>query len=223
MPWEKVRRAASSNAGTSGALITLRQKQIAYNASFIRGENLTRTTRVTIHTDQHARRLGFEFHTNADDPDSLAVVPDGGSGNRASDARITQAQALLRQPWLQALLHNRVSKRFTPYRERGLWVIDLGPSFEVEITSPLDVPAEVSGVYRYLDRDEITYIGRGKIRQRMSDTARDHWVYDRVQFSPLNDADAEQRWEQLLLAEYEAKHGRLPRENRVRGYIPTAD
>ena len=26
-------------------------------------------------------------------------------------------------------------------------------------------------------------------------------------------------WEQVLLEEYEAKYGRLPRENRVRGFV----
>lgn len=225
MPWEKVRRSSSSNAGRLGPRISLRKAQVAYNAAFIRENALQKMTRVNIHADMQGRRLGFEFHTNASDPDSLGVVLDGGQRRKAStngsDARMTQAHALLRQPWLRALLANRTARAFIPYKERNLWVIDLGPSFEVEVTSPQEVPADVSGVYRYLDGDEVTYIGRGLIRQRMQDSAREVWAYDRVQFSPLNDREEEQRWEQVLLAEYEAKYGRLPRENRVRGFIST--
>lgn len=78
-------------------------------------------------------------------------------------------------------------------------------------------------MYRYLDGDEVTYIGRGRVRQRMQDAGRELWSFDRVQFSPLNDRASEQHWEQVLLEEYEEKHDRLPRENRVRGYVSSGD
>ena len=222
MPWEIVRRNSTSNVGNKQPAITLRARQIAYNAAFIRVENLEKASRVTIQVDMQERRLGFRFHSDETDMDSLAVVPDGGSGaTRIKASRITQAQALLQQPWLRALLRNRSVHRFSPYREGNLYVIDLGPSFEVEVTDPLEVPADITGVYRYLDGDEVTYIGRGRIRDRMQDKSRQDWTYDRVQYTVLNNSEDEQRWEQTVLAEYETKHGRLPRENRVRGYIST--
>lgn len=178
-------------------------------------------TRITIKADRENRRLGFVFHTNADDPDCLILTSDGGSGrNQNKGGRTVQTAALMKQPWIKAVLANRSNRRFIPYKEMNLWVIDIGPGFEVEVKDASEVPAEVTGVYRYLDGDEVTYIGRGRVRQRIQDASRETWSFERIQYSPLNDRAAEQRWEQVLLEEYEAKHGRLPRENRVRGFLP---
>ncbi len=221
MAWETVRRGTVNTAGSQASFITLRRNQVAFSAHFIRSNNLQQMTRVTIKADREGRRLGFTFHKNADDPDSLALITDGGSKGSSGMPRAVQTAALMKQPWIKALMANRATRRFVPYKEFDLWVIDLGPSFEVEVTTPEEVPAEVTGVYRYLDGDEVTYIGRGRIRQRMQESHRDHWAFDRVQFSPLNDTAAEQHWEQVLLEEYEAANGRLPRENRVRGFKPT--
>jgi hypothetical protein len=219
MPWETVRRGTPNTSGSSASFVTLRRSAVAFSAHFIRSNNLLKMTRVTIKTDRESRRLGFVFHIEADDPESLALTQDGGQKSSGSDAgRAVQTAALMRQPWMKALLANRMTRRFVPYKEFDLWVIDLGPGFEVEVTDPLEVPSEVTGVYRYLDGDEVTYIGRGRIRQRVQESHRDHWAFDRVQFSPLNDTAAEQHWEQVLLEEYEAANGRLPRENRVRGF-----
>ena len=170
--------------------------------------------------DREARRLGFIFHTDGDDPDCLKLTADGGPKNQNKSSRVVQAANLMRQPWMKAILANRSVRRFVPYKDADLWVIDLGPGFEVEIKDASEVPAEVTGVYRYLDGDEVTYIGRGRVRERIQTQHRESWSFDRIQYSPLNNRDEEHRWEQLLLEEYEAKHGRLPRENRVRGYSP---
>lgn len=224
MPWETVRRGTPNVAGTSASFVTLRRHQIAFSAHFIRSQGLIRMTRLTIKADRENRRLGFVFHADADDPDSLTLTQDGGQKKSDTDAgRVVQTQALMRQPWIKALLSNRSTRRFVPYKEFDLWAIDLGPGFEVEVTSPDEVPGEVTGVYRYLDGEEVTYIGRGRIRQRMQDASRDSWSFDRVQFSPLNDRASEQHWEQVLIAEYEQANARLPRENRVRGFISQVD
>ena len=224
MPWETVRRGTPNTSGSSASFITLRKNQIAFSAHFIRANNLTKMTRVTIKADRESRRLGFAFHTDGDDPDSLVLGRDGGQRRKEADTgRAVQTNSLMRQPWIKAILANRTTRRFVPYKEFDLWVIDLGPGFEVEVSDATEVPSEVTGVYRYLDGDEVTYIGRGRVRQRMQDASRESWSFDRVQFSPLNDRDSEQHWEQVLLEEYEAKNGRLPRENRLRGYVSASD
>jgi len=220
MPWETVRRGTPNVSGTDASYIALRRSAIAFSAFFMRAHDLLSMTRVTIKQDRETRRLGFLFHTNAEDPDCLIISADGGSArNKTRGGRSVQTNQLMRQPWIKAVLANRSNKRFVPYKEGNLWVIDLGPAFEVEIRDAAEVPEAVTGVYRYLDGDEITYIGRGRVRARIRDATRETWVFDRIQYSPLNDLAEEQRWEQILLDEYEAKHGRLPRENRVRGFI----
>jgi len=224
MAWETVRRGTINTAGSLASFVTLRRNQIAFSAYFIRANSLNQMTRVTIKADRERRALGFHFHTDIEDADSLALSADGGqrrkpSADASKTGRVVQTNSLMKTPWIRAVTMNRTNRRFVPHKELDLWVIELGPGFEVEVTTPDEVPSEVTGVYRYLDGDEVTYIGRGRIRQRMQDAAREFWSYDRVQFSPLNDTDAEQHWEQLLLAEYEEKHGRLPRENRVRGFV----
>ena len=224
MPWETVRRGTPNTSGSSASFVTLRRSAVAFSAHFIRSNNLLKMTRVTIKVDRDSRRLGFVFHIDADVPESLALTQDGGQKSSGSDAgRVVQTAALMRQQWTKALLANRTTRRFVPYKEFDLWVIDLGPGFEVEVTDPLEVPPEATGVYRYLDGDEVTYIGRGRVRQRMQDASRESWSFDRVQFSPLSDRDSEQHWEQVLLEEYEAKNGRLPRENRVRGFVSSGE
>ncbi len=222
MPWETVPRGTPNNSDSP--VVTLRKEGPAFSAFFIRAYKLDQMTHVTIQEDRENRRLGFVFHTNADDPDCLKLAPDGGNSALKNTAgRIVQARYLMGLPWLKALMANRSNKRFVPYKEQNAWVIDLGPSFEVEIkitdeNDALRIPAEVTGVYRYLDGNEITYIGRGRIRDRIQSQYRDHWSFDRIQYSPLNDREQEHHWERILLDEYEAKHKRLPRENRVRGY-----
>lgn len=220
MPWETVRRGTPNTSGAKASIVSLRRSAIAFSAFFIRSQSLERMTRVTIKADRETRRLGFDFHTNTDDPDCLILTADGGKrGTKNTTARAVQTTAIMRQPWIKAILTNRVEKRFVPYKEMNLWVIDLGPGFEVEVENALEVPADVTGVYRYLDGDEVTYIGRGRVRERIQDASREAWSFDRIQYSPLNDVAEEQRWEQLLLDEFAMTHGRLPRENRVRGFI----
>lgn len=222
MAWETVRRGTPNNSGANASVVTLRRSAVAFSAFFIRAHKLSEMTRVTIEQDREGRRLGFLFHNNADDPDCLIVSGDGGSvrSSRDKGGRSVQTSILMRQPWIKAILANRSNRRFIPYKESHLWVIDLGPGFEVEVKDALEVPTEVTGVYRYLDGEEVTYIGRGRLRERIQQAHRETWQFDRIQYSPMNDREAEQRWEQILLEEYEMKHGRLPRENRVRGYVP---
>ncbi len=222
MAWETVKRGTPNNSDVS--VVTLRREGPAFSAFFIRAYNLEQMTHVTIHEDRENRRLGFLFHTNADDPDCLKLAPDGGGSNNGKAGRIVQARYLMGQPWLKSLMANRSERRFVPYKEQSIWAIDLGPAFEVEISiteanDALQIPAEVTGVYRYLDGDEITYIGRGRVRDRVQSQHREHWSFDRIQYSPLNDREQEHRWERILLDEYEMKHKKLPRENKVRGYL----
>lgn len=223
MPWETVPRGTPNNS--DAPVVTLRREGPAFNAFFIRAHKLEQMTHVTIREDRENRRLGFLFHTNADDPDCLKLAPDGGNSVVKNTAgRVVQARFLMGQPWLKTLMANRSERRFVPYKEQNMWVIDLGPGFEVEIMitgadSALQIPAEVTGVYRYLDGDEITYIGRGRVRDRVQSQHREHWSFDRIQYSPLNNREAEHRWERILLEEYEKKHKSLPRENKVRGYL----
>lgn len=220
MAWEVVRRGTPNKSGANASVVTIRRNAIAFSAFFIRSHNLNDMTNVTIHQDRERRRLGFLFHKNGEEQDCLILAGDGGGQNRNKGGRSVQTSNLMRQPWIRAILANRSNRRFIPHKESNLWVIDLGPGFEVEVNHVSDVPAEVTGVYRYLDGEEVTYIGRGRVRDRIQQAHRETWQFDRIQYSPMNDREAEQRWEQILLEEYETKHGRLPRENRVRGYVP---
>lgn len=222
MTWEVVPAAPTAQGSKQTPTISIRRSAFAFNAIFIRMNSLQEAQRVTILQDIEKRRIGFQFHSDFTDANSLALVPDGGrnqTGNKGG--RVVQASLVLKQPWLVALIRNRSVTKFVPYKEKGLWAIDLGPSFEVDISDPLEVPADVTGIYRYVDHGEVTYIGRGNIRQRMQEAHRHDWTFDVVQYSPMNNPEAEQRWEHLLLMEFEAKNGRLPRENRVRGFQPS--
>lgn len=203
----------------SRPLVTLRDKTIAFNAEFVRRAGIGQCTRVAIFEDTDSFQLGFRFHSDESDSGSLALTQDGGQrvGLGPSDrgGRSVQTQTLLKRPWLRESLTVSSIRKFEPHKVHGLWVIDIGPGFEHESTDRTDVPADASGVYRYIHEGAVVYIGRGVIRSRMSEGARSDWEFDSVQYSILNDDVAEKRWESVFISRHRARHGDLPRYNKV--------
>ena len=61
------------------------------------------------------------------------------------------------------------------------FTFDLDPCFENSVADATALPAK-GGVYRYWDKAEIVYIGRGKnIKSRSKDNQRNSWVYDKIE------------------------------------------
>lgn len=215
--WVKVKRSGYESV-TSGPFVTVREKQIAFNAVFSRLAELDEKRFVVFFTDDAERLIKMCFSAKPDDPDAYTVAADGG-GRGAG--RSVQAGALLLKPWVAAVARQSgETRRFVPQKAEGAdaWMISLMPSFEERTHSADDIPSEVSGIYRYVDKaGEVVYIGRGAIRARAKDPSRKDWLFETIEYSVLDDPDAQEEWERFWIDRFQDEMGALPAYNKIRG------
>jgi hypothetical protein len=203
------------------SFISLRRNSIAFNAQFIRSNKLANCTRAKVYLDPEDRKVGFLFHSEISDRDSFAMTTDGGGKKGLS--RLIQVQSVMvKNRWLRVAseLKDGRSRQYVPIKlPDGKWVISIRPSFEVEVLRKHinQIPEDLTGIYRYLDGENIVYIGRGSIRSRLAASERSTWVFDRIQFSPVEDQNAQEMWESEWIEEYRSNLGYLPNYNRIGG------
>jgi len=209
--------------------VTVRKMAIAYNRHLRDAAKLDDFQRVTIRLDDAEMRVALHFHNDENDENSYAVHFDGGGGSRSAadpgrKQRIyaTQCQNVLKSvPWLKKISrlkdanHRRFTARFD--QRLGWWIIQMRPSFDRTVTTQDQVPSELTGIYRYIHKDEVVYIGRGLLRQRLRVSEREDWDFDRIEYSIIDDKSQRKRWESEWLNLHEKAHGKLPRYNRVAG------
>ena len=91
------------------------------------------------------------------------------------------------------------------------------PVCELSVANAADLPAK-GGIYRYVDKSEIVYYGRAKnIKLRARDSIRDNWVYDKIEYSLIDNESEQVFWESKFLDEFKASNNRLPRYNQLSG------
>jgi len=216
--WVKFRR-TDGQTPDSRALVTLRPRNIAFNAYFIRTNGIDKNTRASVHLDPARFRVGFQFHSNASDQDSFALTTDGGG---TSVGRAIQVQAVMRDHrWLRAAaaVPDRSARRYSPEWRPAekMWSINIRPSFEIRVPAAKDIELGICGIYRYLSKDKIVYIGRGDIRARARSSDRESWEFDAIEYSVIVDVAEQEKWETQWLDDYRNNHGTLPFYNRVGG------
>jgi len=203
------------------SFVSLRRSAIAFNAHFIRANNLSDFTRASVYVDAERRRLGFTFHSDTSDRDSFAMTPDG--GKKAGVSRVIQIQSVMsKNRWLRAAseLKDGRARQYSPSKHPdGKWVISIRPAFEVTSlrANASQIPDDLTGIYRYLLNGEVVYIGRGVIRSRLASPERSDWTFDKVEFSPIEDQVEQEQWESEWLEEYRSANGFLPMYNRIGG------
>ena len=97
-----------------------------------------------------------------------------------------------------------------------MWVIQLCPAFELRTDRKgSDVPPDTQGIYRYVNaKNEVVYIGRGIIRQRMNAPERKDWDFQTVEFSIVEEQADREKWEAYWINRFkEDNGGRLPYHN----------
>ncbi len=225
MAWKKYVRKGGASA-EDGSAITIRRNAIAFNAHFMTANKLLSMNYVSVYVDSEDFRLGFRFNESSADPDSLALVKDGGkkaslAGVQSSNRCIQTQGVFTENKWLQAISaepDGRVRK-FTPkwIPAEGLWAIDICPPFEHRVDGKKDIPSEVRGIYRYLHNGKVVYIGRGIIRSRANSPERKDWVFDSIQYSLVPDEKLQAKWETFWIDSFFTEHSRLPEYNRIHG------
>ena len=125
------------------------------------------------------------------------------------------------QPRLKKISDNKRSARRIEVKQFGRdansFVFNLIPCFELASTDTAGLPTE-AGIYRYMDKAEVVYIGRGKsIKSRSKDLQRSNWVFDKIEYSLISDEKDQVFWESKFLEDFKLKFGRLPRYNEQAG------
>lgn len=203
-------------------IITIRKSgDIGVNADFMRMADLEGKTRVALFFSADGRRLAFRFHSDENDRESFLLGQDGGRTDlNRKGGRVIQIHVLRKQSALYAQIAKsgpEFARRLRPVQDGGLWVVSLAPCFETTYRPKGDLGREETGIYRYRLGGATVYIGRGKISQRIACPERQGWQFDTIEYSVLNNADAEAEWEARWLEDFRAENGRWPMYNSIGG------
>ena len=213
MAWEIVKR-DDTFQGRNTAHISIGHDRILFNALFAKIADLDHYRTVKIYADQENLRLGFEF-LSEESQDSLMLIKSKGTISCSARGNVQK------YPWVKSITKlPKKHKRFKPYKEGKLWVIQLCPAFEHrKARESVEISDEAKGIYRYLrENNEIVYIGRGAIKKRLNAPERKEWDFDIVEFSIIEDPDQQVKWEDYWINRFrEDNRGHLPLYNKISG------
>lgn len=195
--------------------VSIRTDTLAFNSELTQKARLSEFTKVKILVDEANYKLGFSFHNEDNDPDSLTLYSDGiTKSNRVVSAR----QLITAYKWVESIskLNSVLDKRFTAKWDNieKLWIIELCPSFE-NIVSNESQLGNIKGIYRYKNGAEVAYIGKGIIKSRISSPDRKDWSFDTIEYSIIDDPAKQTKWESFWLDRFANEHGNLPVYNRI--------
>lgn len=196
--------------------VSIRVDTLAFNAAFTNKAQLAKYRKVTILVDEEDYKLGFKFHNQEDDTNSLTLYSDGISkSNRVVSAR----QLMNDYKWIAAISKFPLilNKRFTAdwNNIEQMWIISLCPTFENTISSESELQG-VTGIYRYKQGDEIVYIGKGNIRSRINSPERTDWHFETIEYSIIKDVSDQSKWESYWLDRHANQFGQLPFYNKIK-------
>lgn len=213
--WQKIRRA--HRVARFSPNVTLRRNgDLAVSADFVRMAGIAECTHASMFLAPDGLRAAIQFHSDEKDDDAFALSRDGGR-QKSGLNRIIRAQALLTQSLVATALAREGGSacRLTPRKVDGRWVIDLAPCFERTLSQSGEIAIGATGIYRYRYGNDTVYIGRGNLRERLSQAERRGWEFDRIEYSLINDDAVERRWEAFWLDEFRRLHNRWPTYNRI--------
>ncbi|NOY97010.1 MAG: hypothetical protein GXO81_11705 [Chlorobi bacterium] len=212
MAWTKIKKSYFSSAEP---VISINNNRFSYNSVFSKIAELEKNSFVTYYVDEENRKIGFEFK-NIEDEYAFKINLNKSKGN------YSQSNELFSKDWIQKISKIKEVNRFKPIKDGNKFVITLLPVFEFRVlrTNYLKIPSEASGIYRYIDNNNIVYIGKGKIRNRLKELSRKDWQFDTIEYSIIGDADLQFEWERFWIEQFKGKNeNRLPAYNLISGKI----
>jgi len=205
-------------AGGGKPFIAIRPSRVfAFNAEFVKKAELgSKYKKVTIITDPEKYTIEFKFHSNEEDRNAFQLYR-----NRGKMLNVT-AQAIFKfNKWIEAAaaVDDPLLRRFKPQYNNlyKTWVINLAPSFENKVKKKSDVPDGIRGIYRYIRKAEIVYIGKGNIKKRVNSPERAGWEFDKIEYSRIEDPGIMEHWESFWIEKFYEREGRLPLYNKLAG------
>ncbi len=198
--------------------ISISPGRFNYNVPMAKMAELQKYKQVLYLVDEEERKIAFQFLEERDDDSYTLIVSKSTKGIRSSANEIINSY-----PWLKKIEQSKdvAERSFAVKRDGALWSIKLRPSFEERIKreDKSQLKDNIKGIYRYLDdRGEIVYIGKGNIKDRLSEPARKDWKFHFVEYSAVEKDEEQLEWENFWILKYKEEHsGRLPYYNNNSG------
>lgn len=115
---------------------------------------------------------------------------------------------------------NKEGKQTFPIIEDKIeqcFAFSLIPGFEYSC-SPNDVPTGICGIYRYKNENqEVIYIGKGSIKDRLKEAHRKDWPIVKVEYSVVENEEVRSYSEAHHIRKFESEIGRKPVFNMISG------
>jgi len=220
---EKFKRTKIDN---TEPVISVRGGRFYYSSTFSRLAQLDKYHFVTYFIDEQKREVGFMFTDNRLDSDSYSL---GQSPGKKNVFRSSAGELINQNNWVRVIHDQKRSdlKNFLAFERKGLWIIQLRPSFEVRVLreSASDIAPSHIGIYTYIDNSGITpggetvYIGKGNVKNRLREGERKSWKFDEIRYSIISEEDLQFEWQNYWLLQHKQyNNGRLPYYNNNAGH-----
>ena len=200
--------------------LTIGKCGISFSARFIRNNNLENKKSITVFNDEENEyKQGFEFFDEAESG-TLRLIRNGKDtcGKTFKATEIINRSKILSKIQNENKKENRVFeiKKF----EQDLYFIDMKPMFEnsISIADIKYLSDDIKGIYRYLDdKDDVIYIGKGYIKNRLKSSERMDWGIRKIEYSVISDENEMFDWEAYHLNKFYEERGKKPPFNLIMG------
>jgi hypothetical protein len=201
----------SLNKKTDKHILTVRNEgRLNFSQAFVNVALIEEMKSVDVEINTEIRSITFEF--NKDESGALKIL-----GNREQGYHIQNSQ-ISNLPWIENIQRTNENK-FLIEKASSKWVVNFAPTFESKVSRKdfSTIPSSASGIYRYISKGEIIYIGKGNIRKRYSVKSRIHWEFDTIEYSEVQ-KEKQHYWENFWINSFKNSYGKLPRENKIHGF-----
>jgi hypothetical protein len=191
--------------------ITINKNRVGLSRDFVKEAEIQNKKFLTLTFDTELRKINFQFSEN-DAPGAIKVRGNWDEGFYISGRIIYDKE------WISNISKTTYNT-FEVKKIRNKWEVSIAPTFENSINRSeiSKIPNNVCGIYRYMDKGEIVYIGKGQIRKRFNRKDRENWIFDEIQYSIVGDNDTQFYWEKFWIKNFKSQNIVRPRYNKNDG------
>lgn len=200
----------SANRKKNGFVLSVNLGRLYFSKDFAKEAELEKKKFVSLKIDKIERKIGFEFYRENINGKLSQVNGSLESGFYVQNKNVNDLD------WVKSV-DSTTFNDFNLVKVQNIWVAQLCPAFENSVLREdiKNVPSEAKGIYRYLCKGEVVYVGRGWIRNRFNDKPRKGWDFDEIQYSVIEDDVNRSIWEDYWIKYYEEIDGRIPKLNKI--------
>lgn len=201
----------SSDRKSKVPSLRITKNGLFFSTPFVNEAQIDKNRFVKVSFNDEHRKINFEF-LKLKEKDAIKV-----RGTR-EDQYYVSGNKFFEKEWIKSIL-NSGENQFKIEGNSKIWTASIAPSFENKVSrvNKDQISNKASGIYRYLDKGEIVYIGKGHIKRRLDQPIRKDWKFDTIEFSEVQ-KDSQNKWENFWIKCFENKFGIKPRENKIHGF-----